>query len=232
MRRRSVLTRERLDGTVVDIEFLLIAVIQGLALTTLAVESEAVIGEAEWVYWPYVLAGFVLILNFWSLAIIHSISFISWPFDLVHTLLYMLVAFVEVAAFAQVTHPAKWFVFTFVFFLVSWFLYRWDMRVIREKRGEFQDTPAEARLYDHIVHQQTIELRYLLPVAIVFHAVIVALLWFDPDMILGGNRHLYVVGAQLICGLGYLAEIIRNFSVRRRLLSDCAEEEMAGEGSG
>jgi hypothetical protein len=38
MRRRSRLTRERLDGTVVDIEFLLIAVIQGLALTTLAVD--------------------------------------------------------------------------------------------------------------------------------------------------------------------------------------------------
>lgn len=232
MRRRPVLTRERLDGTVVDIEFLLIAVIQGLALTTLAVESEAVIGEAEWIYWPYVLAGFVLILNFWSLAIIHSISFISWPFDLVHTLLYMLVAFVEVAAFAQVTHPAKWFVFTFVFFLVSWFLYRWDMRVIREKREEFQDTPARARLYDHIYRQQATELRYLLPVAILFHAVVVALLWLAPDIILGGNRHLYVVGAQLVCGLGYLAEIIRNFSIRRRLLSDCAEDEPADEGAG
>ncbi len=103
MQKRPVLTREHLDGTVVDIEFLLIAVIQGFALATLAVDSDAVISGRDWIYWPYVLAAFILILNFWSLAIIHSISFISWPFDLIHTLLYFLVAFVEVAAFSQVT---------------------------------------------------------------------------------------------------------------------------------
>ena len=57
MSRRALLTRERLDGRVVDIEFVLIAVIQGLALTTLAVESETVIGETQWLYWPYVIAG-------------------------------------------------------------------------------------------------------------------------------------------------------------------------------
>ena len=81
MAKRALLTRERLDGRVVDIEFVLIAVIQGLALTTLAVESEAVIGETQWVYWPYVFAGFILIANFWTLAVTHTLSFISWPFD-------------------------------------------------------------------------------------------------------------------------------------------------------
>lgn len=235
MPRRTVITRERLDGTAVDIEFLLIAVIQGLALTTLAVESEAVIGGENWLYWPYVATGLVLILNFWSLAIIHSISFISWPFDLVHTLLYILVAFVEVAAFAEIAHPARWFVFIFVFFLLSWLLYVWDMRVIREKREEFQDTPARIKLYGHIYRQQSIELRFLLPVAILFHAVVVALLWLSPDLILADNRHLYVVGAQFLSGLVYLGDIIRNFSVRRRLLSDCVEEvadEAAGQGLG
>jgi hypothetical protein len=142
MLKRPKLTRERLDGTAVDIEFLLIAVIQGLALTTLAVASEKVIGEAEWIYWPYVIAGFVLILNFWSLAIIHSISFVSWPFDIVRTLLYLLVTFVEVAAFAEITHPAKWFVFMLASFIVSFVLYAWDARVIRDKRAEYLDTPG------------------------------------------------------------------------------------------
>src|SRR5690242_11714122 len=107
--RRSTITRESLDGTVVDIEFLLIAVIQGFALATLAVDSETVFTEGMWVYFPYILAAFILILNFWALAIQHSISFIAWPFDLTHTLLYLLVAFVEVASFSQITHPGTWF---------------------------------------------------------------------------------------------------------------------------
>lgn len=225
MGKRARLTRERLDGTVVDIEFLLIAVIQGLALTTLAVEAEPVFREGDWVYWPYVLAGFVLMLNFWSLAVIHSISFITWPFDLVHTLLYMLVAFVEVAAFAEVTQPAKWFILMLVFFVLSWLLYAWDMKVIREKRGAFQDTPARARLYDHIYRQQSREMRLMVPGAIVFHGLIVLLMIVAPGFVLGGDRHVIFVGLQLVFGLIYLGDIVRGFGERRRLITDCIEEE-------
>jgi hypothetical protein len=227
MRKRSLLTRERLDGTVVDIEFLLIAVIQGLALTTLAVESEDVLREGQLIYWPYILAGFVLILNFWSLAIIHSISFITWPFDLVHTLLYFVVAFVEVSAFAEITHPEEWFFFTFAFFLVSWALYAWDMKMIRERRAEFEDTPARKRLYDDIYRQQAMALRVMLPPTLIFHAIVVALILFDPELILGGNRHEYIVGLQLVSGLIYLGVIIRGFAARQKMISDCIEEEGA-----
>ncbi len=225
MRTRSRLTRERLDGTVVDIEFLLIAVIQGLALTTLAVESEGVIGGEEWIYWPYVVAGFVLILNFWSLAVIHSVSFISWPFDLVHTLLYFLVSFVEVTAFTQLAHPGKWFVFMFVFFLVSFLLYAWDARMIRQREGEFRDTPARARLYDHIVHKQTVELHVVLPGALLFHGAIVVVLLLAPDLILANDRHEFVVAAQVLFGLAYLVNTIRGFAVRERLLTNCIEDD-------
>jgi hypothetical protein len=224
MAKRPRLTRERLDGTVVDIEFLLIAVIQGLALTTLAVEAEPVFRDGEWIYWPYVLAGFVLMLNFWSLAIVHSISFIAWPFDLVHTLLYMLVAFIEVAAFAEITHPAKWFVLMLAFFAVSWVLYAWDMKVIAERRAEFLDTPPRARLHAHIAGQQERELCLMLPGAVAFHGLIVLLLWLVPDVVLGGDRHVFFVGAQLVFGLVYLVGIVRSFETRKRLITDCVEE--------
>jgi hypothetical protein len=224
MRSRSLLTREKLDGTVVDIEFLLIAVIQGVALVTLAVESEQVLGEGEFIYWPYVAAGFVLIVNFWSLAIIHSISFITWPFDLVHTILYFLATFVEVAAFAQVTHPAQWFFFMFAFFIVSALLYLWDARAIRDKRAEFEDTPARLRLYDHIRLRQRTELYVFMPGALAFHGAIVIVLLAAPALILEHERHVYLVMAQLLFGLGFLASIVRNFRVRERLISDCIEE--------
>ena len=223
MSKRHTLTRERLDGTVIDIEFLLLAVIQGLALTTLVVDAENVIGEGQWLYWPYVISAFVLIINFWALATVHSISFISWPFDLVHTILYLLAAFVEVSAFAQVTHPERWFVFTFAFFVVSALLYVWDMRMIEVRRPDFQDTPARARLYDHIHDWQRSELRFVLPAALLFQGGVVGVLLLWPDLILGGNRHLYVVGAQIIFGLAYLGYTLRSFEARKRLISACAE---------
>lgn len=221
------LSRERLDGTAVDIEFLLIAVIQGLALTTLAVASEPVIGEAEWIYAPYVLAGFVLILNFWALAIIHSISFISWPFDLVHTLLYFLVGFVEVAGFTEVTHPARWFVFMFVFFLVSALLYAWDMKMIREREREegLDGRPARRALYAVVARDQMVQLRVMLPGALIFHGAIVLLLWLRPDAVLAGGRHLWFVGAQIVFGLVFLGFVVRDYGVRERLIADAAAED-------
>ncbi len=225
MLKRSILTREKLDGIVLDIEFLLIAVIQGLALTTLAVESEGVLGEGEFLYWPYVAAGFVLIMNFWSLAIIHSISFISWPFDLVHTILYFLATFVEVAAFTQLTNPTGWFIAMFAFFLVSALLYLWDAKVIREKESEFNDTPARASLYRHIHERQKVELRLMLPAALVFHGAIVVVLLAAPALILEHDRHVYLVLAQLIFGLLFLAGVVRDFKVRERLITDCIENE-------
>ena len=224
MRGRSIVTRERLDRTVIDIEFLLIAVIQGLALTTLAINSEAVIGDPQWLYWPYMVAGFVLIINFWALAVTHSISFISWPFDIVHTVLYLLLAFVEVAAFGQITHPAKWFIFMLVFFLVSACLYGWDLRMIRARRAEFENTPARMALYAHIHDRQTRELRLLLPAALAFQGLIVIVLLVSPGAILDGNRHLFVVIAQIVFGLVYLSDTIRNFSVRAQLITDCIED--------
>jgi hypothetical protein len=137
----------------------------------------------------------------------------------------MLVAFVEVAAFAQITHPAKWFIFMFVFFAVSFVLYAWDVKMIRERREEFQDTPARARLYDHIYGRQAMELRVLLPGALVFHGAIVVVLWQSPGLILDNDRHVFVVTAQIISGLVYLVGTIGSFTVRQRLMADCVEDE-------
>lgn len=225
MAKRARLTREHLDGTVVDIEFLLIAVIQGLALTTLAVESEGVLAEGDFLYWPYVAAGFVLIMNFWSLAIIHSISFIRWPFDLVHTILYFLATFIEVSAFTQITHPKGWFIAMFAFFLVSGLLYLWDGRLIRDAGKEYEDTPERTRLYRHIHERQRVELRFMLPGALIFHGAIVILIFVAPGLILDDDRHVWLVGLQLIFGLLFLAGIIRDFAERERLITDCIEDE-------
>ena len=64
----------------------------------------------------------------------------------------------------------------------------------------------------------------LLPAALAFQGLIVILLLISPGAILDGNRHVFVVVAQIIFGLVYLGDTIRNFSVRAQLITDCIED--------
>lgn len=94
------MTKERLDQFVLDIEFLLISVVQGVALGALAAGAIEPLATMDYQYFPYIVAGFLLILTFWSQAIVHSLSFINWPLDLGHNFLYFLASLVEVLAFS------------------------------------------------------------------------------------------------------------------------------------
>ncbi len=119
-----------------------------------------------------------------------------------------------------------------VFFVVSAALYIWDLKMIRDRRADFQDTPAQARLYDHILRWQLLEVRYVVPAAILFQSAIVVAMWLAPDLVLGDNRHLYVIFAQNLIGIGYLVVIVRSFITRRTLLAACADDSLAPEGDG
>jgi hypothetical protein len=52
-------------------------------------------------------------------------------------------------------------------------------------------------------------------------------LWLRADLILAEGRHLYIVGAQIVFGLGYLASTILSFEKRKQLMTACIEEPVA-----
>jgi len=134
----------RLDQVALDIEFLLISVVQGVALATLAGASVKPLSMMEWQYLPYVATAFLLVLIFWSGAIIHALSFIDWPLDLPHSFLYFLASFIEVLAFTQLENPIMWFVFILLFQIVAGLLYLYDLRLIRKHKKRFEPrTEAE-----------------------------------------------------------------------------------------
>lgn len=81
-------TKEGVVAIALDIEFILISVIQGMALQMLAGKAIEVFGKFQSEYYFYIFSGFVLILIFWSQSIIHALSFIHWPISLTHTFLY------------------------------------------------------------------------------------------------------------------------------------------------
>jgi hypothetical protein len=225
MRPPRRLSKADLDSQVLNVELLLISVVQGLALSALASSAGPVLSDFKFEYWLYALSAFLLLLNYWSQAIIHSISFVTWPLDLGHSFLYFLTSLLEVMAFGQITNPSKWFVFIFLFFVVGLLLYVVDLRWMAHKRDEFSDSPQRKALYEHVVKRQRFELFFFLPPTIAFHAVVLVLLYGAPQFFLEGPGHLYAVALQAVFGIGYLVITLMNLSTRSDLIEACVTDE-------
>src|SRR5690348_13731171 len=145
--------RDRLDEVVVNIELTLISIIQGLALAVLAGASVQPLLQLQWQAWPYILAGLLVVLIFWSRALVHTLSFIRWPLEFGHTFAYFGATLIEAVALTQVAEPAHWFALNALYALAVWCLYAWDLRVVlRDARPDADDT--ERALLDDIVRDQ------------------------------------------------------------------------------
>ena len=107
--------RGPLGELVVNIEFVVISIVAGIALSTLGA-SAADISSLEYLqYWPYVLTGMLFVLFFWSEAISHTISFIDWPMNLVHTFLYFLIGYFMMMALSNLADKLVWFLIFIIF---------------------------------------------------------------------------------------------------------------------
>lgn len=208
----------KLDQITLDIEFLLISVIQGVALATLAANAAEPIGNLTFEYWMYIASSFILILNFWSQAIVHALSFIDWPLDLSHNFLYFLASFIEVMAFSHMTDPMKWFGFMLLFFLVATILYAIDLSLIKNRKNSLAHSPHAMKLYGHILKREKFEFSTLIPLAIVYHVVAFLLILKLPRFFIEQKYHLYLIGGQLGFGIFSLFDSMRNFRTRIKLI--------------
>ncbi|MBI3485366.1 hypothetical protein HY025_00310 [Candidatus Daviesbacteria bacterium] len=186
------MNREKLDGIVLDIEFLLISVVQGVALVSLADNSSHIISNLHFEYWLYVLSGLLLILIFWSQAIIHALSFIDWPMDLVHSFLYFLVSLVEIMAFSAMDNPLLWFGFIVGLFVVAAGLYIFDLNLIKKHESVF-NTKQKKLLFNHILSRQLFELKFLVPAGFIFNLSAFLLIYFFKDIFLENRFHLTLI---------------------------------------
>ena len=205
--------KTQLDATVANIELTLISIIQGLALGMLAAASVAPLVELQWQAWPYIAAGLLVVLIFWSRALVHTLSFIGWPLEFGHTFLYFGATLVEAVALSQVAQPAHWFALNALYAAAVWGLYAWDLRVVRRHAGDFA-TPDERLLYDDIIRDQQLNIRFMMPAAVAFQAFAWWLVDQHPDRMLADGWHLLAIGLTLLFSLNYLYGGVR--LLRRR----------------
>src|ERR1041385_2498055 len=98
--------RSELDAMVVEIELTLVSIIQGVALTVLIENAHATISEPNFFFWPYVIAGLLVIFFFWWRGFLHIIPVIRCPLRSGHISLYTAGALGEAFFFAQLGNRA------------------------------------------------------------------------------------------------------------------------------
>lgn len=214
------MNREKLNQFTLDIEFLLISAVQGVALGALAGAANEPLASLDFQYWPYILSGFLLILTFWSQAIIHSLSFIKWPLDLTHNFLYFLAGLVEFLAFNHLQDPLRWFIFQLLFVIVAAALYFVDYKLIKGAKVDFKTEPEQA-LYKHILDEQKTEMKTLIPSGLIFNSLAVFLIWLYPELFILKGYHVFIVGIQVLLTIYIITVSIKSFKVRSKLISNC-----------
>lgn len=216
--------KQQLDQTVIGIELTLISIIQGLALAVLAASATEPLLRLEWQTWPYIATGLLVILIFWSRALVHTLSFIGWPLEFGHTFLYFAATLVEAVALSQVRDPAHWFALNALYALAVWILYIWDLRVVRRHAGDFSSA-LERELFADIVRDQRINIVWMMPSAIAFQTLAWWLVHAYPETMIQGRWHLLLIGLTLLFSLNYLHGGVVLLRRRQQAILDRAAQE-------
>jgi hypothetical protein len=222
-------SRSELDAMIVEIELTLVSIIQGVALTVLIENAHAVINGRDFLFWPYVVAGLLVIFTFWSRAVLHIITLIRWPLEFGHNFLYIGCALVEAFAFSQLSNPEKWFEFGAAFIAVGWALFVYDIRLIHAR---MRDSAGESsnRLYARVRRDQWLNILLLLPAMFLMNVTFGVLIRGWPQLFLSRHLHVWLISIQIVSFSGYLYYVVRFYRSLAALIHE-AREEWRGTGS-
>jgi hypothetical protein len=149
-----------LESLATGIELTLASVLQGIAMAILIPKVAELIVGGEVAKLPYIPASLLLIFIVWVAFVVHSLSFITWPFDLTHNLLYFLVVTAETVLLSFLDQPAPWFLALAGFGLVMGINHWYNLRLLRRYQRRYT-TPARQALYGHIAADQRTSLAFM-----------------------------------------------------------------------
>jgi hypothetical protein len=189
----------------------MISIIQGVALTFLVVHSYDVLVSLRIAFWPYVVTGLATILLFWSRSVIHTLTVIRWPLDLLHNFMYIACTLVEAVTFTQLTNVLNWYALNVLFGLTVFVLFALDLRMIRRRISD-SPGPIGSRLFAIVECEQHLNLRFFMPAVMVFNLLATIAVWSQRAFFIGEGNHLMMALVQLAATLGYLFYVIRFFA--------------------
>lgn len=216
-------TRLDLDATVVSAEMTLLSIIQGVVLYFLADASREPLLNSGLRSWPYIVTGLLIVLVFWSRAMIHTFTLIRWPLEYGHNFLYIACALVQALMLGQVGHVRAWYTLGMFFVIVAWVLFVYDLRLIRARVREGQG-PAGQVLFGQLLEEQLRNVRIVMPIAVAFQAACLAAVVLWPERLVAQGGHLVLILAQLAAVAAYQVYVLRWYARISPWILRCREE--------
>ena len=149
-----------LESLATGVELTLASVLQGIALAILVPKIVELITNGEVAKLPYIPASLLLIFMVWVMFIGHAISFITWPFDPLHNMLYFLIASSEAVLLFFLDQPGPWFLSLVGLALLLGFSCWYNQGLLR-RNTSLNRTAAAQKLYAHIMDEQQISLQFM-----------------------------------------------------------------------
>jgi len=216
----------KLDEIAVNVELVLISLIEGVALVTLAEQIAIAFQEPDWYrYIPYMLAGLAILLVFWTQSIMHAISFIRWPIRVEHMFLYFLSALVQIIAYTNILHIGTWFLWWAFFSLVAMMMYFIDLSILRDSYPAFAKFKSGTEFLAAIERRHLFEMKYLVPSALAFNLVWVITVLLFPNFF--QNIFIYLIPGtlQAIFSIYALYDCTKNFRERSAMIAELYTEK-------
>ncbi len=212
-----------LDSMVVQIELTLISITQGVALFFLIDNARSVFSLRQIVSWPYIAAGLLIILIFWSRAILHTLTLIRWPLEFGHNFVYIACALGESLLFTRLNNPRAWFALGALYAVIVWFLFVYDLRLIRARERDSAGDASD-RLYKIVTRDQWLNIGALLPGLFVLNLLGTICVRAWPEFFLARNGHVWFAVAQLVTFAIYLLYVIRFYVDLAPLIAQARDE--------
>jgi hypothetical protein len=149
-----------LESLATSVELTLASVLQGIALAMLVPKIVELITSGAVAKLPYIPASLLLLFIVWVMFIGHAISYITWPFDPLHNLLYFLIVSSEAVLLFFLDQPVQWFLSLIGFALLVGFSCWYNQGLLRRTAARFVSAAAR-RLFAHILDEQRVGLQFM-----------------------------------------------------------------------
>lgn len=218
-----------IGALVIAIEFTMISVMAGMVLFLLADNATPLLRDLRAEYWLYILACLLMILWVWTEVIGHALTFVGWPIDIGHNLLYIIGALVLGIQEHFLDDPRGFFAMMVVLSFSNAAVMYYDFTLLQKLRAQAQGAAAD--LYAAAMSRQRALLQAV-PPNMAFAAVSAASIYFFPDALLAQHWHLLPI--TLFCGwmLFLLVRGMHDFSpLRSKILFKSAEDLARARGT-
>ncbi len=225
-RRVRLHTERKLSETVVVIEFTLISVISGVLLFVLADYAVPLFRDMRYEYWPYILMGLLSICYFWTEVIGHALTFVGWPIDIGHNLLYIALGMFLGVQQHFLADPQAWFALMLVVGLLDGMILVYDLALIqRQMRGA---NGAILEMYRAAYRRQWGSIR-VNGAATVLVVAAAAFVLFLPGLAISQHGHVVAIILMAALVAYLLARSVITFNGLREKVFRAAEEELEEE---